>query len=163
MPYASFHDYFPQIAEKETRTIAVFDPDAPVPPDEYALVEMFCDEPGCDCRRVFLAVISSQKRRIETVIAYGWESREFYVRWFGCDEPEVIRELQGPVLNLGSPHSPIAPEILDMVDELVLSDEIYVERVKRHYRMFRDVIDHRISPSARKKLRQRARQVVRGR
>ena len=34
------------------------------------------------------------------------------------DAPEMIRELQGPVLNLGSPQSSHAPALLDLVKKL---------------------------------------------
>lgn len=30
----------------------------PLPPEEYSFIEMFCDEPECDCRRAFFTVIS---------------------------------------------------------------------------------------------------------
>ena len=74
-----------------------------IPPDQYALVEMYCDERGCDCRRVFFYVISSSIKDVGAVIAYGWERPEFYARWMGDDDPEIIKDLQGPVLNMCSP------------------------------------------------------------
>ena len=148
MPYVSFHDHFPEIAERETRTIIVLE-DSPLglPPGEYSLVEMYCDEPGCDCRRAFFYVMSSHRRDLEAVIAYGWESAEFYARWLHDDDPEMIKELQGPILNRLSPQSELAPAILEAVGNLVLRDQLYVERLKRHYRMFRDKIDRKTTPA----------------
>ncbi len=81
MPFVLFHDYFPEIAEQETRTITVFENSAQdLPPAHYSLLEMYCDEHGCDCRRVFFSVVSSLTRKVESVIAYGWESPEFYAK-----------------------------------------------------------------------------------
>jgi hypothetical protein len=157
MPYVLFHKHFPEIADRETRTIMV-PPGAKsrLPPGEYALCEMFCDEPGCDCRRVFLYVVRWGQPGVEAVIAYGWEDAEFYARWMRDDDPEVIAELRGPALNFGSPASRLAPALLDVVEHLALQDEAYVERIKRHYRMFRDKIEARPSPR-RKRIKKRRR------
>ena len=142
MPFVPFGDLLPELAEQETRSITVMDgSNWGLPLGEYSFIEMFCDEPGCDCRRVFFIVMSSFGKRPETVIAYGWESREFYANWSSMSTPEMIDELQGPVLNLGSPHSDLAPGILAMAEEMLLSDDSYVDRLKRHYKMFRDKID----------------------
>ncbi|GEM_PF-283311 len=142
MFYAPFHEYFPQMAEKETRSITV--PEHSVfnlPAGEYGFLEMFCNEPGCDCRRVFFSVLSSFREKTEAVIAWGWESGEFYANWLGDDDPRSIADLKGPALNLGSPQSRLAPAILELVKNVLLADQAYVERVKKHYRMFRDKID----------------------
>ena len=154
MPFRPFGDLFPDLAERETRIITVVDRTAwGVPPGEYAFIEMFCDERGCDCRRVFFTVANGLEKRLETVIAYGWESREFYANWMSMGTPTMIDELQGPVLNIGSPHSKHAPAILTMAEELLLSDDSYVDRLKRHYRMFRDKIDNKSSPEDMRLLR----------
>ena len=142
MPYQLFHDLFPKIAEPETRTVTVpKDSNIALPPASYAFLEMFCNEPGCDCRRVFFYVISSLSNDVEAVIAYGWESREFYAKWLHHDNPRSLAELQGPVLNFGSPQSRLAPVILKLFSNVLLPDKPYIQRVKRHYRMFRDKID----------------------
>ena len=127
MPYALFHSRFPEIAERETRTIAVLEDSAlGLPAGQYSLLEMYCDEPGCDCRRVFFYVVSSLKADAEAVIAYGWESSEFYARWMGDVDPNVMEQLCGPVLNLASPQSDLAPAILEMVKNVALQDSAYV-------------------------------------
>ncbi|MBS1254101.1 MAG: Protein translocase subunit SecA [Anaerolineales bacterium] len=139
MPYEPFHERFPEIAKKETRSIiALNDPD--LPERKYGLIEAYCNEPDCDCRRVFFHVHDWQKRELVAVIAYGWEDREYYVEWFGRDDAKVIAELQGPVLNVGSPQSEFAPALLEQV-KYVLQDERYVARIKRHYRMFKETVD----------------------
>jgi hypothetical protein len=49
-------------------------------------------------------------------------------------------ELQGPVLNLLSPQSKMAPAILEAFKDFLLTDSAYVERVKEHYKVFRSSI-----------------------
>lgn len=142
MPYVPFHDYFPDIAEEETRSFTVLE-DPELPPGSYMLVEMYCDEPGCDCRRVFFSVLSSMSKRVEAVIAYGWESSRFYAEWMGDNDPRIIKELKGPALNLSSPQSGLAPAILKVVKDVVLQDQVYVERLKGHYKMFRHYLDNK--------------------
>lgn len=139
MPYVPFHDYFPDIAEKETRSIIAIN-DKELPRAEYGLVELFCDEPGCDCRRVFFNVISSKTKNTVAVITYGWEGRSFYEKWLGQSDRKLIDELKGPALNLMSMQSSLAPALLKKV-KYVLRDSIYVERIKRHYKMFREAIE----------------------
>lgn len=142
MPYTLFYEYFPEIAEKETRTITLLD-DAKwgLPPGNYAFLEMYCDEPGCDCRRVFFCVMLDDKKTPEAVIAYGWENRKFYVDWMGDDDPLIIDDLKGPSLNLSSPQSPLAPALLNLANNVLLRDKAYMDRIKRHYAIFRKKID----------------------
>lgn len=74
------------------------------------------------------------------IIAFGWESEKFYARLFGDDDPEMIRDLQGPVLNFGSPQSRHALAFLALV-EGILKDSKYVSRLKRDYRIFKDAVN----------------------
>lgn len=142
MPYAPFHDYFPEIAKEETRSITVCEttPEG-LPAGEYGFVELYCNEPKCDCRRVFFYVISRYDEAPIAVIAYGWESPKFYAHWMRDDSPEVIEELKGPSLNMASPQSKCAPAALKLVEEVLLKDEEYIERLQRHYYMFRNKVD----------------------
>ncbi len=141
MPYTSFHHYFPEIAEKETRTMTTLKQDGDIPKGSYGLLEMYCDDPGCDCRRVFLEVYDWERGQSMAYIAYGWESANFYRNWFGRDEPAIIRGLKGPVLNDGSPQSRFAPAFLELVRDIVLQDPNYIARLKRHYQMFKEKVD----------------------
>jgi len=75
----------------------------------------------------------------------------------GDDDPEIIAELMGPCLNLGSPQSELARALLDVVRNVLLQDEAYVERIKRHYRHFRTRIDGRSMASSRSRKRKKIR------
>lgn len=141
MPYAPFEEYFRELAEKETRVITVFPGGVDgLPPDAYAFRELFCNERGCDCRRVFFSVTSEKQQRMEAVIAYGWETKAFYAKWMGSADLDTLVDMQGPILNLGSPQSPLAPAILQLTKDVLLKDSAYLERVKRHYALFRQKI-----------------------
>jgi len=53
-----FISKFKALGEKETRVIQILQSggeDLP-PPDKYAFVELYCEEKGCDCRRVMINV-----------------------------------------------------------------------------------------------------------
>lgn len=149
MPYSFFHSRFPKVAERETRSVTVYDPsEFNLPPADYAFLEMFCDEPDCDCRRVFFTVISSREDDVKAVISWGWEDQVFYTKWIKDSDPDVIKELMGPILNIMSPQSAQAPALLKLFQEVLLPDTAYIERIKRHYVMFRQTVDKKSKKSS---------------
>src|SRR5580693_1535986 len=143
VPFVPFHDYFPDLAERETRDIMIADPANPwnLPPGDYGFMELFCDEPGCACRRVFFLVFTPEDRQPKATIAYGWEKLGFYKRWLRHLGPERAKDLKGPILNEGSPQSKLAPSLLHLTEDVLLRDREYIERVKRHYSLMRDVVN----------------------
>jgi len=160
MAFAPLHHYLPELAQRETRSITIFPGSGfDLPSAEYTLAETFCTEPGCDCRRVLFAVVSTRSEKIEAVVSYGWESRDFYAQWFryadALKTPEMISEMQGPALNPLGPCSKHAPAILEMVKQIALPDVAYVERVKRHYALFREKIDVKMNRRQRRAARRR--------
>jgi hypothetical protein len=142
MPYAPFDEYFHELAETETRVLTIpLGGSGGLPADAYAFRELFCNERNCDCRRVFFSVISESQKRTEAIVAYGWETKAFYAKWMRKPDLATLVELQGPILNPGSPQSPLAPAILRLTEEVLLKDPVYVERIKRHYALFRQTIE----------------------
>ena len=131
MPYTSFHEKFPEIAEKETRVMTAV-AETELPKGNYVLSESYCDEKSCDCRRVFLNIFSERRNEIIAVIAYGWENSKFYADWFGDNDPRIIESFKGPSLNLASPQSDLAPILLDLVSKYVLNDKSYIETQVSH-------------------------------
>ena len=152
MAYTTMYELLPALAKNETRTLTIFDNNVyNLPPGDYGLVEMYCNDKGCDCRRVFFNVMSSVTRDSVAVIAYGWESRGYYAKWYCGDWLDVselngeildtVKSLKGPCLNLMSPQSKIAPLVLKMVSEFLEHDKAYIDRLKRHYKLFRAKVD----------------------
>ena len=138
MPFTRFRDRFRDLADRETRIITPPLGSAyGIPAGQYAFLEMFCDEPGCDCRRVLFTVIDTASGRCEAVINFGWEDASFYAAWLREDDPHMVAALQGPALHLGPAQGRHANAILEVAKQLVLGDKAYVARVKRHYEMFR--------------------------
>ncbi len=141
MPFEPFYEKFRDLAIKETRTIKIFDNHPTLPADEYGLVEFYCNAEKCDCRRVIFNVLSKNRNDYVAAIGYGWESADFYWQWTIRDDPEVVRELQGPNLNPLSPQSELAPALLELMRELVLKDPAYIARLTCHYQMFKEKVD----------------------
>jgi len=140
MPFETFHTKFPEIADRETRSITILN-NPELPSDSYGLLEAYCNEEDCDCRRVFFHIMSEKKNKIVAVISFGWESKKFYADWMEDNDSQMIEDLIGPVLNLTSPQSKLAPKLLELVENVVLKDKKYVQRLKVHYKLFRDQVD----------------------
>ena len=126
MAFSLFYNFFRDLEERETRTITVLPgADVGIPPGEYGLMEMFCDEPGCDCRRVFFSVFSTERKRADAIITWGWEDIEFYSQWMTYGSREAAEYLKGPSLNVGSPAADHAPAILALVREILRADKLF--------------------------------------
>ncbi len=109
---------------------------AGLPDGEYGLVEFYCDEPDCDCRRVIFRVVSAPPdMRTYATINYGWESLEFYAGWMHGDV-ETAAEMQGASLEPFGPQSQYSAAFLELV-KWALQDEAYVSRLQEHYRLLK--------------------------
>jgi hypothetical protein len=106
-------------------------------PGEYGFMEFYCDDPKCDCRRVLIQVVRSDTGgKVWATINYGWETAEYYARWLGSKE--AGREACVASLDPLNPQSEYAPALLRLFNDVAVADPEYVERLKRHYRMFRE-------------------------
>ena len=162
MAFVPLREMLPELALKEMRTLTV--EGGAVPPDTYALVELYCNDPGCDCRRVFIQVHGLAQRDGPLAnINYGWEDEDFYRRWFpGPLDDAVLADLKGPALARGNPQSVYADDLLRLV-KLALQDEAYVQRLARHYALFRAGIDQGQADRGRAVAKKRARKSARKR
>ena len=112
MPMTPFMERFPELAVRETRSVTVTGRQD-LPDGEYGFVELYCDEPGCDCRRVMIDVLRPETgwRKIWATINYGWESLDFYRKWGGGGSDPG--EMQGPFPRPAQPPNQVlvrAPE-----------------------------------------------------
>lgn len=68
-----FVDRFPDLAARETRVVILPQPAGGLPADRYGLLELYCADLACDCRRVLLQVRTErQPRKVLATINYGW-------------------------------------------------------------------------------------------
>jgi hypothetical protein len=83
---APFFSLLGDLAWKETRTITTLRTESNLPPGSYGLIEFYCAERKCDCRRVLLQVWSEDHPgKVLATINFGWESVDFYTRWMHGD------------------------------------------------------------------------------
>jgi hypothetical protein len=122
MAMRPFGEWFPQLGKDECRVVWLPDGAEDIPADGYALLEYYCDEPDCNCRRVILNVVRASTMQSVGMINYGLYSDALPV---------------GPFLDPLHPRARFADSVLQMVDDMVLSDAQYLARLRRHHDMFR--------------------------
>lgn len=139
MPMIPLMERFPELAARETRSVTVAGR-TDIPDGEYGFLELFCDEPGCDCRRVMIVVLRSDTElsKIWASINYGWESLQFYKQWGGSWVTDA--DAKGPFLDPLNPQTPYSPALLHLFRFLLRSRE-YTQRIQTHYRIFRETVD----------------------
>ena len=115
-----------------------------VPDGDYDLIECFCNEIDCDCRRVMISVLACNTNKIVAYISYGWESVDFYLKW-AYNLADAI-ECKGPYLDPLNQQSPYAPFFLSLFEGYVLQDKTYVERLKKHYALFKAALKRKNCP-----------------
>jgi len=139
MYFKRFIELFPDLAEKETRRITIRN-DKRVPDGEYAFLDAYCADKTCDCRRVYFYVLQIDQK-FESIhaatISYGWEDLEFYESWSPYLPPDMAKEMKGPILERSVEQSQYAEHFLLLFKTVMLNDPDYIERIKRHYTLFK--------------------------
>jgi hypothetical protein len=120
MGFIPFYKIEPELAERETRTITLVRTQSDLPEGTYGLIESFCPDPACDCRRVMLNIACQEQleRGYLATISYGFDREE---------------EMAGPFLDPLNPQGEYSEELLEIVTTAALSDRRYVERLEEHY------------------------------
>jgi hypothetical protein len=119
-----FHRVEPDLAADEMRFMQTFDERDGLPAGRYYLVEHYCPDPDCDCRRVMLTVVREDRpNRSLASINYAFDG----------DDP-----LPGPFLDRINPQSGHAEVLLDMVSRAVLTDQRYLDRLESHYALVKE-------------------------
>lgn len=132
-----FFTRFRHLALQETRWALV--PEyAELPTGQYGFLDLYCDDPRCDCRIVILQVVSADSgRRVWATIDYAWETDGLYQKrvhdvaadW-GCGTAR---------LSLGDPQTEWAPALLRLFRRMV-TDWRYAARLRCHYGMFKQAV-----------------------
>ncbi|NMQ07902.1 hypothetical protein E4Q08_23035 [Candidatus Accumulibacter phosphatis] len=130
----AFFERFGDLAFEEMRVLTV-PPGNPVPADEYGFLEFYCTDDDCDCRRVIIKVVGRKSAdKVWATISYGWEQAAFYRKW--SRGTENAHEWQRPTLDPLNPQSSHARDFLAAFEQMI-QDKTYVDRLKRHYEMFK--------------------------
>jgi hypothetical protein len=141
VPFVPFAEIFPDLAREETRSVLKHEDG--VVTRAHLFLELFCNERGCDCRRVFIQVRSDEPGAPQprATLSWGWEPDSFYREWAKFPlSKEDLDELRGPGLARLAPQSEESEHLLDQF-RLLLESEPYRARIVRHYAMFREQIE----------------------
>jgi hypothetical protein len=111
-----FVHLFPRQGVAETRVLTIRGSSL-LPDDEYGLLESYCVEAGCHCRRVMINVAGRRRQDILASVSYAFDRDD---------------EWPGPFLDPLNRQSAYADVILDLVAQ-VLADPGYVDRLQAHY------------------------------
>lgn len=122
MPLTPFILKFPELGPAETRSVHSRGR-RDLPDGEYGFLEFYCDEKGCDCKRLLVAAVSSKApAEFLAMISYTWDDSD--------------QEAHQPILDPFNKQSPYAKALLELF-AVVLTSPGYIERLKRHYALFK--------------------------
>lgn len=122
MPSELFTHHFPALGVAETRSLGLAAAAYGVPPGNYAFLEAYCTEPGCDCRRALIHVVE-RERGFVALVSFGFDR---------------AAPMAGPYCDPLYPIPDYAAGLVRLLSEQLFSDPAYVERLQRHYRMMKD-------------------------
>ena len=129
MPMSDFYRTFPKLANTELRSFTIAPAYGSVlPGGRYTLMELYCDEKGCDCRRVTIAVFAERNRDFVAHINLGFDSDEV---------------MAGPFLDPLNPQARYAGELLDFFTDMINEDPAYLARLQRHYVLLKERLEGR--------------------
>lgn len=129
MTMKAFHMLFPEVARDESRSAAVFESDD-LPNRTYLFQEAYCAIPKCDCRRVILSVIDTENGRLVATISHGFEPPK-----------PPFDEFGQTFLDPLNPQSEYSDELLELFRGMIEHDPAYHDRLVRHYKMWKRVVD----------------------
>ena len=117
-----FHIRLPEAAERETRSFIVPKGNA-LPEGEYLLMESYCNDKNCDCRRVFINIFHNEK--VLATIGFGWEDMAFYQKWAHGDK-DIALNMKGSFLELSGFRSKYSETLLEFFKVVIMKDNAYV-------------------------------------
>jgi hypothetical protein len=101
-----------------------------LPDGEYAFLEMYCNEPDCDCRKAMIQVIHNGKPA--SIINFGWESDDYYRQWMGSSyDDESFPSMHGASIDITSQNLLNEDAILALFNELM--NDVWLEKIKNNY------------------------------
>jgi hypothetical protein len=103
----------------------------------YDLIDLYCQDPTCDCHKVTILVLDAQKNVLAT-IAYGWKSKSYYYKW-GLDKETAQWLVHGFLDPWGiqSKHSSI---FLQAFLRMLNNKPQFISRIKKRYALFKEAV-----------------------
>jgi hypothetical protein len=140
MPMTPFMERFPELGARETRSLTATGR-SDLPDGDYGFIELYCNEPDCDCRRVTIVVLRPHTGwKVWATLSYGWESLDFYQKWASAPGPLDPFEWQGPYLDPLAEQTQYSPMLLDLF-KFILQSPDYGQRLQNHYQLFRAAVE----------------------
>lgn len=137
MEFIPFYQSHDAIAARETRSVTLPEENEwNIPPGTYGLIDSYCIDDACDCRKAMIAIVEDSSQRVVATIGYGWESAAFYTAWMLGDNERGAR-MSGSYLELAQ-QSSHSNAWLAMWKDMIASDGEYRKRICRHYRLFKN-------------------------
>lgn len=126
---SDFYRAFPKLADSELRSATIVPAYGwSLPGGQYAFMELYCNERGCDCRRVTIAVFAERDRDFVAHISLGFDSDGV---------------MAGPFLDPLNRQTPYAGELADLFTDIINEDPAYLARLQRHYVLFKERLEGR--------------------
>ncbi len=123
----AFDSVFLEVARNESRGIHALGGAGAVR-GTFLFRELYCEQPGCDCRRVVLEVQWAEKQQVAATIHYALERPK------RRGEPQLY-------LDPSHPQSDLANGLLDVFEDLIKKDAAYRATLRRHYKMWKTSVN----------------------
>lgn len=81
------------------------------------------------------------------IFNYGWETKAFYRKW--SNRSVFADGMAGAVIEQFGENGPHSEALFDLFKNVILTDAEYVERLKRHYKLFRSRVEEKASAGKR--------------
>jgi len=150
--YEQLYHILPEVAMKETRSVVFTNENHfGITPGEYGLVELYCTDAKCDCKRVCFKIMSATIQDAVATIYYGWGSLDYYTDWFNMGrntlhemdeyDQESVYNMHGFHICELSPQTEIARPMLKFLEAYIRDNEDYANRLKQHYKLVRAKVE----------------------
>lgn len=103
--------------------------DADISDGDYGFVELYCTDPGCDCRRVSLQVIAGHEAGIVASISHAFEGGDLH--------PKLGRTFVDPLQIQGKAAQAWLPIVEQLLDE---EDGSWNSQLEAHYHETRQAL-----------------------
>jgi hypothetical protein len=111
-----------------------------LPDGEYSFIDMYCSDPGCDCRKTMIQVMHNG--RLVSIINYGWESSAFYKKWMGSSaEDNLFPAMHGASIDITSPNLVSGEGVLGLFNALL--NDMWVAKFKHHYKEVKAAVSNK--------------------